>query len=85
MPPEQIHRNRADVYTAVFDLLTVKLGPFIARTAISMAAKHIGKATEALTLEDIPALSEALRPALQTLMGKQNADALIRDIRALSE
>ena len=85
MPSEPDKNNATDISAAVFNLLTVKLGPFIARTSISMAAKRIGKTTDTLTIGDVSALSEALRPSLRTLVGKQNGDRLVTDIQVLAK
>ncbi len=65
------------------DLLTPILGEFVAKTSVSMASKRIGKTPDTLAQEDLPKLSEALRPALRTLLGLQAADSLVEQLRNL--
>ena len=74
-----------DVRTAVGALLTPVVGEFVCRTAVSMASKRIGKTPDTIEMTDVPALANALKPALRTLLGTPTADALVGKIRALVE
>ncbi len=59
------------------DVLQPILGDFVTKTSVSMASKKIGKTAETITIEDIPKLADALRPALCTLIGAQAADSVV--------
>lgn len=58
------------------------LGAFNAKVAVkSFAQRELKLAPEAVTLEQLPALLEALRPMLNTLVGRSSTDALLEQIR----
>jgi hypothetical protein len=63
------------------DRLSVYLGPHTARTALrTFSQRTFGLAPEQVTLVQIPALLEALRPALRTLLGGEQTEAVIRSL-----
>jgi hypothetical protein len=74
-----------DARTAVARVLKPVVGEFVAKTAISMASKRIGKTPETIELSDAQDLATALRPALRTLLGTPTAEALVARIRALGD
>lgn len=47
----------------------------------TFAQRELKLSAEALTLEQLPALLEALRPMLNTLVGRSSTDALLEEIR----
>lgn len=57
------------------------VGDFVAKTGLSMASKRIGKTAETLTLEDLPAVADGLRPPLCSLLGTPTADAIVARIK----
>jgi hypothetical protein len=62
--------------------LGVYLGPHTGRVAVkTFAQKALGRGPETLTLMDIPALEQALRPMLRTLVGAARAELVLADIR----
>jgi hypothetical protein len=61
----------------VLRALSVYLGPHAARSAVRSFSDRLGKAPEALTAADIPALLTALKPMLQTLLGSDQADKVL--------
>lgn len=72
-------RPPADV---VRDQLAVYMGAFTSRNAIQLMAKQsAGTTPESLTLEQIPALLDALGPMLRTLLGKAAAEKVIGEVR----
>lgn len=77
-------KQPASIGLAVKDLLAPIVGDFVARTSVSMASKRLGKTMETVTNADLPALAEALQPALRTLVGVPAADALIAQVRGVS-
>ena len=83
MPSEPEAGAPEGARAAVGALLTPVVGEFIARTSISMASKRIGKTPETITMGDLPALADALRPALRTILGTPAADSLVRQLRSL--
>jgi hypothetical protein len=57
------------------------LGPHTGRVAVkTFALKGLGRGPETLTVEDVPALNQALRPMLRTLLGKQRCELVIQHI-----
>jgi hypothetical protein len=61
--------------------LAVFLGPHTARNAVrTFAARSTGRPPEQLIRTDVPALLEALRPMLRTLIGEESAKLLIAQI-----
>jgi hypothetical protein len=58
--------------------LTPLLGPFTARMALkTFAASKLGRAPEQISQADVPALLDALRPMLNTLVGSARAGAVV--------
>lgn len=71
----------ARVAERVAEQLARYLGPHTARVAVkTFAAKGLGRTPELLTLDDVPALAEALRPMLRTLVGRERSETVIRQI-----
>jgi len=57
------------------------LGPHTARVAVkTFAQKALGRGPETLTVADIPAMTQALRPMLRTLVGKQRSEIVVQHI-----
>jgi hypothetical protein len=62
----------------IADELAKYIGPHMARNAVrTFAGKALGRAPEALTAADMPALLAALRPMLRTLIGAERAVAVL--------
>jgi ubiquinone biosynthesis protein UbiJ len=74
--------EKGDLGERVEKTLQPSIGDFVARMAVRMARKKIGKAESELTAADLPPLAEALQPALRTLLGNQAADALVEQVRS---
>jgi hypothetical protein len=61
--------------------LTRYLGPHTARVAVkTFAFRALGRGPETLTVADIPAMTQALRPMLRTLVGKQRSEVVVQHI-----
>jgi hypothetical protein len=59
------------------------LGPHTARVAVkTFAQRSLGRGPESLTLEDVPAMCDALRPSLRTLVGKHRSEIVVQGILA---
>lgn len=57
------------------------LGPHTARVAVkTFAARGLGRGPETLTRADVPAMTQALRPMLRTLVGKQRCEIVLQQI-----
>jgi hypothetical protein len=57
------------------------LGPHTARVAVkTFAQRELGLSAQALTLADVPALAQALKPMLRTLLGKQRGEIVAQQI-----
>jgi hypothetical protein len=66
----------------VATLLSPYLGPFNAGVAVkTFSQRALTRAADTLGLDDLPALLEALRPMLNTMVGSQSTDALLADIQ----
>ena len=62
--------------------LTPLLGPFTARMALkTFAASRLGRSPEQIALKDVPALLDALRPMLNTLVGSTRASSVLGELR----
>jgi hypothetical protein len=62
----------------VADGLAGYLGPHMAKNAVkTFAQKALGRPPETLILADIEPLLRALKPMLRTLMGAQQAEAIV--------
>jgi hypothetical protein len=46
----------------------------------TFAARALGRGPETLTVHDVPAMNEALRPMLRTLLGRQRCEIVIQHI-----
>jgi len=63
------------------ELLAPYLGAFNAKISIkTFSQRALGCPAESLAREDVPALLEALRPSLYTLVGKTSTDTLLEKI-----
>lgn len=72
----------SSVADQVAEQLAPYLGPFNAKVAVkTFSAKALKLAPEAVTSEHLPALLDALRPMLHTLVGQSSTDALLEEIR----
>jgi hypothetical protein len=66
------------VQEVIVERLAAVLGPHTARVAIkTFAGASGGRAPEALTRADVPALLAALRPMLRTLLGRERAEGMV--------
>jgi hypothetical protein len=55
--------------------------PTIAERAVkTFAQRALGLSAEALTVADVPALAQALKPMLRTLLGKQRGEVVAQQI-----
>jgi hypothetical protein len=62
----------------VLRALSVYLGPHAARSAVrNFSERTLGKPPDALTSADIPALIDALKPMLETLLGSDQAEHVL--------
>lgn len=73
---------RATVAEQVAQQLAPYLGPFNAKIAVrTFAQKAVRLAPEAVTVRHLPTLLEALRPMLNTLVGRDSTESLLEKIR----
>jgi hypothetical protein len=62
--------------------LSPYLGPFNAGVAVkTFAQRALKRSADTLTVEHLPALLDALRPMLHTMVGSVSTDALLTDIQ----
>lgn len=62
--------------------LSPYIGAFNAKVAVkTFAQRSLKLSPEAVTLEHLPALLEALRPMLNTLVGRSSTEALLEEIQ----
>lgn len=68
--------------TVVEQRLTPLLGPFTARMALkTFSTSKLGRAPEEISRADVPALLDALRPMLNTLVGSARAGAVLDELK----
>lgn len=61
--------------------LSVYLGAHTGRAAVKTCArKALGRGAETLTLQDVPALQQALRPMLRTFVGRAQCEVVLEQI-----
>jgi hypothetical protein len=61
--------------------LSLYLGPHTGRAAVKTCArKALGRGAETLTLSDLPALQQALRPMLRTFVGRAQCEVVLEQI-----
>jgi hypothetical protein len=78
-PPSAGGKTVAD---RIADRLGVYLGPHTGRVAVkTFTQKALGRGPETLTAADLPALEQALRPMLRTLVGGARAELVLAEIR----
>jgi hypothetical protein len=74
--------SQQPIATQVAEQLSPYLGPFNAKIAVkTFAQRALQLSPEALTIEHLPVLLEALRPMLHTLVGRVSTEALLEKIR----
>jgi len=57
------------------------IGPHTARVAVkTFALRSLGRGPETLTLADVVPMTQALRPMLRTLVGKQRSELVVQHI-----
>jgi hypothetical protein len=57
------------------------IGPHTGRVAVkTFALKGLGRGPETLTIADVPAMTQALRPMLRTLLGHQRCEIVVQHI-----
>jgi hypothetical protein len=61
--------------------LAMYLGPRTGRVAVrTFCLKALGRGPETLTLSDVPALQQALRPMLRTFIGRAQCELVLEQI-----
>jgi hypothetical protein len=65
----------------IADRLARYLGPHTGRVAVkTFAVRALGRGPETLTVADVPAMTQALRPMLRTLVGRQRCEIVVQHI-----
>jgi hypothetical protein len=72
----------ADLATIIAGHLAVYLGEHTARVAVkTFSQRALGRGQDTLTTADLPKLLDALRPMMNTLVGRRQCDALLEKLR----
>jgi hypothetical protein len=72
----------AEIATIIAEQLAVYLGAHTAKVAVkTFTQKAFGRGSETLTLADVPKLFEALRPMMNTLIGRNKSESVIQKLR----
>ena len=73
--------NGGSVADRVAGRLSKLLGPHTARVAVKVfSQKALGRGPESLTVADLPALTAALKPMLNTLVGRDMSEVVVKNI-----
>ncbi|HEY8088328.1 MAG TPA: hypothetical protein VIF09_10800 [Polyangiaceae bacterium] len=76
-----VEPNVATVADRIGGRLARYLGPHTGRVAVkTFAMRGLGRGPETLTVADVPAMTQALRPMLRTLLGKQRCEIVVQHI-----
>jgi hypothetical protein len=73
------------VQEIILGRLAMFLGPNTARVALKTFAARTGRSPEALTRADVPEVLAALLPMLRTLIGRERAESLVRQLAQEAE
>ncbi len=74
--------SASTVAQQVAEHLSPYLGPFNAGVAVkTFAQRALRQSADTLTVGHLPALLEALRPMLHTMVGSMSTEALLTDIQ----
>lgn len=80
--PPPSHVSTSSIAEKVAAELAPYLGPFNAKVAVkTFAERSLDIRADALTIEHLPQLLDALRPMLNTFVGREAADALVGQIQ----
>jgi hypothetical protein len=72
----------AEIATIIADHLAVYLGAHTAKVAVkTFTQKAFGRGAETLTPADMPKLFDALRPMMNTLIGRNKCESVIHKLR----
>src|SRR5207248_902393 len=72
-----------EIAAVVADHLAVYLGAHTAKVAVkTFSQRAIGRGQETLTVADLPKLFDALRPMMNTLIGRKQCESVIEKLRA---
>ncbi len=71
-----------EIAAKIADRLAVYLGAHTAKVAVkTFSQRTLGRGQETLTPADLPALFDALRPMMNTLIGRKQCDAILERLR----
>lgn len=71
----------ATIADRIADRLAIYLGPHTARVAVkTFTMRSLGRGTETLEVADVPALANALRPMLRTMIGKERGERVVEQM-----
>jgi len=74
-------QSAASVADRIASRLARYIGPHTARVAVkTFAARGLQRGPETLTVTDVPAMTQALRPMLRTLVGRQRCEIVLQQI-----
>jgi hypothetical protein len=73
--------TNAAVAERIAERLGRYVGPHTGRVAVkTFALKALGRGPETLTVADVRAMNEALRPMLRTLVGKERCEVVLQQL-----
>jgi hypothetical protein len=73
--------SNASVSDFIASRLAIHLGPNVARMAVkTFAQKALSLKPEQLTVSDLAKLSEAMKPMLTVMIGREPGEAVLREI-----
>lgn len=71
-----------EIASIIADHLAVYLGAHTAKVAVkTFSQRTLGRGQETLTPADLPKLFDALRPMMNTLIGRKQCDAVLEKLR----
>jgi hypothetical protein len=73
----------ADIAAVIADHLAVYLGAHTAKVAVkTFSQRALSRGPETLSPGDLPKLFDALRPMMNTLIGRKQCESVIEKLRA---
>jgi hypothetical protein len=73
---------QGDIASTIAEHLAVYLGAHTAKVAVkTFSQRTLGRGQETLTTSDLPKLFDALKPMMNTLIGRKQCEAVLEQLK----